>query len=80
MNLLSTKRTSSSSKQQQRRCRELKTVSAAQRVQREPQNRGSPAAMEALMVVAMLNCKINGQKVNVRCFGCAVDVESAARG
>ena len=67
MNLLSTERTSSSSKQQQRRCREPRAVSAAQRVQREPQNRGSPAAVEALTVVTMLNCKTNRQKVNVRC-------------
>ena len=61
MNWLSTKRISSSNKQQQRRCREPKAVSAAQRVQREPQNRGSSAAMEALVVVSMLNCNIDRQ-------------------
>ena len=33
------------------------------KVQREPRNRGRPPAMEALMVVAMLNCNINRQKV-----------------
>ena len=67
MNWLSTKRISSSNKQQQRRCREPRAVSAAQRMQREPQNRGSPAAMEALTVVTMLNCNINRQQANVWC-------------